>query len=160
MTTDSSPPQVFSDPEGRYRITRSQPDEIVRHDISDEELTQLADLKGDYLWEAMWTALGLAAGFAPTAIAAISNAYFAEDPTPISGGELAQVVLCFCALVAFAIVGLIMTGKRGDARKLVRTIRDRTRKDVSGARRTTGRFRFAQLAAARHGYAHSDTNDS
>jgi hypothetical protein len=36
-----------------YNIERTQPDNLLRHDISDEELGALGDMKKAYYWDGM-----------------------------------------------------------------------------------------------------------
>ena len=52
-------------PAAAYKIERTSPDVLLRHDISDEELEKLADTKRDYLWEGKRVALGVFLGVAP-----------------------------------------------------------------------------------------------
>lgn len=79
--------------EHAYTIKRTQPDDLVRHDISDEDLTTLSDTKRGGLWEAMWIALGMSAGFAGTAVSAIVGRFSGDEVQPISAGDLAQAII-------------------------------------------------------------------
>lgn len=126
----SGGPQFNLQPEQAYTIKRTQPDEIVRHDISDEELTTLSDTKRGGLWEAMWIALGMSAGFAETAVSAIVDSYSSDKVQPLSVGDQAQVIIFFCALVAFIILWFVHGNKRKGAKDLVDEIRKRSKQEV------------------------------
>lgn len=77
--SDQTGPRFGRESDHQYRITVSQPEEIVRHDISDEELTALSDVRGDYLWDGKWVAVGVCIGAAPRAIQAFVHAYVEES---------------------------------------------------------------------------------
>ncbi len=126
----SGGPRLNLRPDKTYTIKRTQPDEIVRHDISDEELTALSDTKRGGLWEAMWIALGMSAGFAETAVSAIVDRFSSDEVQPISAGDLAQAIIFFCALIAFVILWLVHGSKRKGAKELVEEIRRRSTQEV------------------------------
>ena len=113
-----------------YKIERTSPDVLRRHDISDEELEKLADTKRDYLWEGKWVALGVCLGVAPACLDELSEAYFADPSIPLSAGGLAQVVIFFASAVAFGILWPVMKGKGRDAGDLATAIRERTAQQV------------------------------
>lgn len=126
-------PRIDSGPDNQYRITRSQPDEIVRHDISDEELISLSDLRRGYLWEGMWVALGVFLGVAPTAVSVVADSYTGEEYLPIEIGDLIQIVICSCAILSFLILAYVLKDKTKNARDLLERIRTRTRREVYGS---------------------------
>ena len=51
-------PHFRTEPAQQTRIVVSRPDEIVRHEISDEELQMLSDLRRDWAMEAFWGFFG------------------------------------------------------------------------------------------------------
>ena len=132
-----------------YKISRTLPDEIVRHDISDEELTLLADARIDYQWEGMWVALGISLGAAPTAVPAILRASDSNGGLTVSGGDLVQIVIFSCAIVATVILWWIMKGKRKNVRDLVNSIRKRTRREVPANTRHARPRPYPRVAAHR-----------
>ena len=73
METNSPPPpkiQIQQSADEEYTIVRSQPDEIIRHDISDEELTTLSDHNVGFLSQGLWVAIGVFIGALPKAATA------------------------------------------------------------------------------------------
>ena len=96
---------IFSDiqtiPTAPYKIERTGPDVLRRHDISDEELTMLAETKRDYLWEGKWVALGVFLGVAPACLDELWSAYVANPSDPLTVSDLFQVVVFFSSAVAF-----------------------------------------------------------
>lgn len=132
VATGSSAGGERTDATAPYEILRTRPSILSRHDISDEELGVLGDMKRDYLWEGMWVALGAVLGAAPGAIAALFLSYTGENPTPLSMGDLVQVLILFVGLVLFLALWRIMNKKHRDARDLVQAIRDRTQSRVTG----------------------------
>ena len=115
---------------GPYKIKRTHPDVLNRHDISDEELTNLAGSKRDYLWEGKWVALGVFLGVAPACVDELWDAYGKTPGEPLSIGDLFQVVVFFGALVAFLILRAVMKRKTSEAGGLERQIRARTAMEV------------------------------
>ena len=113
-----------------YRIERTSPDVLRRHDISDEELTMLADTKRDYLWEGKWVALGVCLGAAQSSANALYAAYWNTPPISLSFGDLLQVMFFFGGLVAFLILQRVMKKKTTDAKDLAAAIRERTARAV------------------------------
>lgn len=110
------------------KVKTTMPDELLRHNISDEELQVLADMRRDHLWEGMWVALGIFLGFIPTVFSAIKNAYFIEERARISmsGGDLIQVILFAASFFIFALLCYIFKNKGKSAGDLVDAIRKRT----------------------------------
>lgn len=54
-----------------FTISTTVPDELLRHDISDEELDLLCETRRDNIWEGLWIATGLALGGVPSTIPAV-----------------------------------------------------------------------------------------
>ena len=132
MENNSSPgsgPRFHSEPNRLYKISLSQPDEIVRHDISDEELQMLSDLKRNWMMEAFWGFLGAALGAAKGGFSALFTAYGEGKASPMPTGDLFEVILFF---VCFALGGLLLVvslSRSSRTGKLVNKIRDRKRKE-------------------------------
>jgi uncharacterized membrane protein len=102
------------------------PDEVLRHNISDEELTMLADARRDNIWEGMWVALGSTVGFLPSAVSTI-YAYIKMENYALPGLDLIQLVLFFVSLTSFLILLFITRNKSRDIKDLVKAIRERTK---------------------------------
>jgi hypothetical protein len=114
---------------GGYRIARTTPTELLRHDISDEELGALGEMKRDHLWDFMWIVLGVALGSAPSACEHIWG-LFHDHPISVKG--LAEVVITFICAAAFAILYLAVYSYREVPTDLASAIRERTKQMVSG----------------------------
>lgn len=106
-----------------YAITITRPSELLRHDISDEELESLAEMKRDYLWEGMWVALGLCIGVAPNAVQFL---WTYKPSAPASPSDLIHVIAFFCSLLVFCLLAYLMRTKSRDVKSLVKAIRERT----------------------------------
>lgn len=117
---------ISSENKSTLNIRTTMPDELLRHNISDEELTDLADTRRDSLWEGMWVALGSAIGFLPTTIMAFYQAYFKDVPIPISFIDLFQVILFFVSAAIFIVLCIVLRSKSQTATNLVTAIRNRT----------------------------------
>lgn len=113
-----------------YKIERTGPDVLLRHDISDEELEKLADTKRDYLWEGKWVALGVCLGAVKACFDALSGAYISDPSVPLAIGGLIQVVIFFASAAAFGILWHVMKRKTSAASDLATAIRERTAKQV------------------------------
>ncbi len=112
-----------------YNISLSQPDEIVRHDISDEELQMLSDLKRDWTMEAFWGFLGGAIGVAKGAYSALLTAYGGDTKNPMPSGDLFEVILFFVCFSLGVLLFIVTISRSSGAVNLVANIRDRKRKE-------------------------------
>ena len=113
-----------------YKIERTRPDVLLRHDISEEELDKLAETRRDYLWEGKWVALGVCLGVAPAGIGELVEAYWANPGDPLTVVDLIQVIIFFASAVAFLILWGVMKRKSSDAGDLATAIRERTAQQV------------------------------
>lgn len=113
-----------------YTVQRTAPQTILRHDISDEELGNLSEMRRDHIWEGMWAALALATGAAPNAIAAICSAYVKEPPVPMGGVDLIQVIFLFVGAAIAGVLYLIAKSRAKTATDLASEIRARTSQNV------------------------------
>ena len=113
-----------------YAIVRTLPDQLLRHDISDEELAMLCERKADREWEGMWALGGIALGSLPSALAAVSE-YLANPERSLGLLDLFQVVLVVTS-GAVALTLFIIAHRRGkDAGDLRRQIRERTNRQAA-----------------------------
>jgi hypothetical protein len=112
---------------GGYRISRTVPAELLRHDISDDELGRLGEMKHDHLWDFMWVVLGVALGLAPSMC---DHIYGISQGHPITAKGLGEVVIGFAAASVFAVLYLAVYMRRKPAADMVAAIRERTKHTV------------------------------
>lgn len=118
------PAQVSStNTAGGYAIRRTVPDELIRHDISDEELDMLCNGGADRAYNAMWAFFGMAGGAASGALGSLAKFLAAQA---MSLGELLALIM-FCIGVSLGIALAIVCWGRGDSsQKIRRQIRSRS----------------------------------
>lgn len=75
LEVGGGPPRLNLVARPEYNIARTLPDELLRHDISDEELDMLCGSRTGGIREGMWAAIGTTAGAIPTGLSALVN-YF------------------------------------------------------------------------------------
>ena len=126
----TSAPAISAAAAPPYSITRTRPDELRRHDISDEELGILYETRRDYLWEGMWVAAGVALGAAPTCATALISVILKDTEKTFPIGDVVQVVIFFVAIAVFGVLCYSMRNKTRNVRDLVTAIRERTRQSV------------------------------
>jgi hypothetical protein len=117
---------IITTPANEFEILTTKPDHILRHDISDEELVSLGEMKRNYLWEWKWATLGLSLGTLPQAFQAVSNAYFNES-APMSLDKLLEVLLFFVSLTVYCVVSSTLKAKLDKTEDLVKEIRSRAK---------------------------------
>lgn len=106
-----------------YTITRTKPAQLLRHDISDEELDMLCEGRKDRVWEGMWAAVGVALGSIPSSVAALGKY---QTSSKIGAVELTTLIIC-CIAIVLAAVLLAVGGFRGrGSGSLKQQIRERT----------------------------------
>ena len=96
-----------------FKITTTMPDEIPRHNISDEQLAMLIDMRRDYLWEGMWGALGVSLASAVAAIASIIGHFSKSEPMSVAG--LFYIVVFFVSTAIFGVLCYVTWGKSRSA---------------------------------------------
>ena len=127
LRTDSASAPADAFP---YNISRTTPNVLLRHDISDEELQVLVDMKRDYIWELKWVVVGIALGSAPSSLDHYQN--FWTDRAPLSGGGLFSIVVTMVSLAIFVLLLFVMRSKSRTAEELAGDIRARTAQRVRG----------------------------
>lgn len=135
---DPAKPVILSDsisaePALGLRIATTMPDELLRHNISDEELQALVDMRRDYLWEGMWVALGIALASSPTAITFLVNYFSNDNLIAISPSDLFHVIVLFVSSAIFGVLCYVTRGKSKSAQELARKIRERTKRYGTGS---------------------------
>ena len=110
------------------------PDELLRHNISDEELDQLGDNQRGFFHEVMWATITGALGAAWGALDAIGHAYFSDPAKPLTGYEQWEltVFITFIVLALFSGFLVYREGKRAGT-CLKDKIRARTKSQLEGS---------------------------
>jgi hypothetical protein len=112
---------------GASRISRTSPVELLHHDISDEELGSLGEMKRDHLWDFMWIMLGIAVGAAPSAFDHIYQHFWIGVAEHLSLKGLVEILITVTGGAIFLVLYLaVYTGKKSGP-DLVAAIRERTK---------------------------------
>lgn len=111
-----------------FPIRTTLPPEVLRHDISDEQLETLrrGHSMSQGLSEGMWAFVGGVIGAAPGAVTALYRAYVADAPVPLGGENLAQVVVFVVSVAVSATIFIIQKRAIDPIETLVSDIRSRT----------------------------------
>jgi hypothetical protein len=115
-----------------YNITRTLPDELLRHDISDEELAMLCGSRRDGVREGMWAAVGTFGGALPAGAAGLVAYSVGKDAGKLALIDLVQVVILFVALALSLTLAIIVFAKRPGEKPLEEKIRERTKRVAEG----------------------------
>ena len=110
---------------GGYSVVRTHPDELLRHDISDEELEALCNMKRGPLYEGKWTAIGLFIGGLPQTIQAIYSAYIIDEKVAISMWDLTAIVVVGISAALFGVLHFVVSDTQEVADKLLEKIKNR-----------------------------------
>jgi hypothetical protein len=109
-------------------IRTTLPDELLRHNISDEELDMLGETKRSFFHEFMWATITGALGAAPAAIHDLGEAYVSTPAKPLSGFELFEVIVFFGFAILAIFSGIMVRQETiKDPSSLKEKIRARTR---------------------------------
>jgi hypothetical protein len=111
--------------EGVFKISTTAPEEIRRHNISDEELELLSGCIQDGLSDAFWALVGGALAVSPSAIAALWNAYFKKPPDALGALHLMEILILVGTLTPAIAIRLVNRSRRERAKDLVTRIRAR-----------------------------------
>ena len=116
----------------KFPIRTTMPAELLRHDISDEELDMLDASKRDTLREAAWGFFGLGGGFVFSAARNIHATYISDKPVPLTGVDLIEVIACFASVAIGITLAIICWRRGGVGGSLAARIRARTSSHSSG----------------------------
>jgi len=112
--------------ESRFEIETTQPERLLRHDISDEELEILANNGSDGLSQAIWAFFGATLGALLPAADALYQAYWVRTAALTVLGLLSVLILVVGLVLVVG--GNVVSRNRGStASSLVREIRSRGR---------------------------------
>ena len=112
-----------------YLVTRTTPDKLVRHDISDEELTMLKSGSRTFEKDILWAAIGTFLGALAPSVVAVRG--LATGAPSFGVWDLVECLICGIGLVVAVIMAILIKNKpEGSAGDLAAAIRERTAKEV------------------------------
>jgi hypothetical protein len=114
-----------------YTVTVTKPDELKRHEISDEELTVLISDGRSFRRDVFWAGLGAFIGAFAPALSAL-RALSSQDRL-FGWWELGEVLVCFGGLVVVVILIIIGWRTPSPAETLTSEIRERAASKVETA---------------------------
>ena len=112
-------------------VSTTLPDELRRHDISDEQLTMLVGLSSGNENQLLWIMIGGAVGSISAAVSNFYHAYFAPNPVSLTFGALFEIVVFATTAALAAVCYKIVGWRRNSASVEAQGIRERTRKRYS-----------------------------
>ena len=110
--------QKLRDPKEQIKISTTSPAEILRHNISDEQLDALTRDSGDGLSEMFWGFVSAAVAALPSAGEATWNAFFAIPKVPLSILHLIEIIIVSGAVACAIVVKIISRGRRDRVKEL------------------------------------------
>lgn len=119
-----STPTTVARAGSEYPIRITKPSEILRHDISDEELNLLASTKRDSFSEAFWAMVGAAVVALPPAIKAIVN--YAHGAS-VDGVGILEIAIFLVTVSIGGTIWVVGASRSKTASNLVAEIRARSR---------------------------------
>lgn len=114
--------------DGAPPIVTTQPDRILRHSISDEELDMLCESRSDFVQEIALFAAGAVLGTAPSALTSMFM-YFKNPSIVVLNlglSDFIQILIFWASLVLAICVGVIFYNKSNRSASLREQIRNRT----------------------------------
>jgi hypothetical protein len=121
-TGNTAPFAIGSNAPG-IAIRTTQPQSILRHNISDEQLDALVNANRDGLADWMWGFAGIAVGLFPASLESVIAAYSSSQPTPLSVTNLGEIVACAVCLSLAVIIRLISGSRKNRSEEIARQIR-------------------------------------
>lgn len=113
---------------GAPPIVTTQPERILRHSISDEELDMLTEARSDFVLEIFLIVVGTSIGAFPPALSAMI-AYLktsGDEAANLSFVDFVTVIVFWACLVAAVAVGIILKKRTARSKTLRDQIRQRT----------------------------------
>jgi len=108
-------------------IKTTFPPEILRHNISDDELEMFANTSRDGLSDSFWGCFGGALAALPAAIPAIHSAYFSDMHVAMTGIQQVEVLISTSLLCVSIAIKLIDKKKGSTTSALIKKIRARNK---------------------------------
>ncbi len=106
-------------------IKRTQPKVILRHDISDEELDQLADLNRGESSGLIYLLFGLSGGSLISCLEKLHNSYITSPQQAIPWYGLIEIILFSSSLITGIILSFLYRDKKSKCKDLIEEIRSR-----------------------------------
>ena len=125
-TTDDTDKTVLKGDSGySIPVLTTIPASVLRHNISDEELEMLSSSQTRRIENFMWSMVGVSFGAASAAFKNVNSAYFVDQPIPLNGGQLVEIIL-FIVPVFLALGAVyVCHGYTNEKNKLLIDIRSR-----------------------------------
>ena len=124
------PSLAFGAGAGKFKLTRTSPESIDRHDISDE-VEKLSDLRKDNVVEIFWGRFGALLGSITPAIQLLDR--LGNKETPLVAVDLAVLLIAGIAGAMTIIMGIFWIQRSKKASDLVTTIRNRPKQTYGDA---------------------------
>jgi len=109
-----------------YQIQTSQPDIILRHDISDEELDMLCQSRSDMALELLLVSFGSALGTLPVAVPTLFKAFTTGGAVSITAGPLLQSLIFIASMTCLTATAIVYARRANSSKSLRDSIRKRT----------------------------------
>ena len=116
------------DADASYNVNRTKPDFLLRHDISDEELTMIQTGNRRFMHDVLWVSLGTFVGALAPSVAAVSRISSRETAFGIL--ELIECLICAGGLSVFIAMLLVLKNTPSIARNIADEIRQRSAQSV------------------------------
>jgi hypothetical protein len=117
---------------GGYNMVTTTPDHILRHDISDEEMTILMSGDNSSERDVLLTAIGIAVGAVAPAMSAIAK--FRDGKEALNGLDLVQSGIFVAAAVVALVMAFVRWKSPHTAANLAAAIRQRKIKNAASER--------------------------
>ena len=104
------------------------PEEIIRHNISDEELEMFLNSNRDGFSETMWACVGISAGVITSVIEKVHLAFFDASKTPLTIISLIEIAMLFLSLGIASAIFFASKSKGKTTKNLIDEIRKRKRR--------------------------------
>lgn len=108
---------------GGIPIKTSQPDSLLRHNISDEQLQMLSELRRDGLYQLGWASIGGIVGSLGPSAEALWKAFAASPAQPLTILGLLNIAILLMSITAAAISFPVARSRSQAAVDLVAQIR-------------------------------------
>lgn len=110
-----------------YQVRTTLPNEVLRHDISDEELEMFRHWRTDNLTDILLTALGAAIGSFVGASKNVYNCFWKVDGPPLDFPGLLEITVFGISLSILLVCWLVASKRGGSFDRKISDIRTRTR---------------------------------
>lgn len=110
-------------------VVTTQPKQILRHSISDEELDMLCETRTDMSFEILLIAIGALLGTLPKALPIMYSYFLPSETEPFSAtfSDIIQLILFWAMLAVFGCMLIIFNQKSRSSKSLRDQIKDRTK---------------------------------